>query len=164
MNPEIMDQAAEPEQFKTDKQYNDLSQRDKRSLVFHLLYIMEVFDYEATMESIVDNLNRGFHMDVPLDAPEVEVARRIIEQRAALDERYIPLLSNWRIERIGVCTKLILRYAIWELEATDTDPKIVINEAIELAKGFAEKDAFKFINGILDQIVKQKSEVSQVSS
>lgn len=96
MNPEIMDKAAEPEQFKTDKQYSDLSQRDKRSLVFHLLYIMEVFDYEATMESIVDNLNRGFHMDVPLDAPEIEVARRVIEQRAALDERYIPLLSNWR--------------------------------------------------------------------
>ncbi|MGE0009792.1 MAG: transcription antitermination factor NusB [Candidatus Babeliales bacterium] len=158
MNPEIMDQAAEPEQFQTDKSYGDLSQRDKRSLVFHLLYIMEVFDYEATMESIVDNLNRGFHMDVPLDAPEVETARLIIEQRAALDERYIPLLSNWRIERIGVCTKLILRYAIWELETGDTDPKIVINEAIELAKAFAEKDAFKFINGILDQIIKQKSE------
>ncbi len=158
MNPEIMEQAADPEQFQSDKSYRDLSQRDKRSLVFHLLYIMEVFDYEASMESIVDNLNRGFHMDVPLDAPEVEIARRIIEQRDALDERYIPLLSNWRIERIGVCTKLILRYAIWELMATDTDPKIVINEAIELAKGFAEKDAFKFINGILDQIVKQKSE------
>lgn len=155
MNPEIMEQP-EPEQFQTEKLYRDLSARDKRSLVFHLLYIMEVFDYEASMESIVDNLNRGFHMDVPLDAPEVEIARRIIEQRAALDERYIPLLSNWRIERIGVCTKLILRYAIWELVATETDAKIVINEAIELAKAFAEKDAFKFINGILDQIIKQK--------
>lgn len=158
MNPEIMDQAAETDQFQADKSYNDLSQRDKRSLVFHLLYIMEVFDYEATMESIVDNLNRGFNMDVPFNAPEVEITRLIIEQREALDERYIPLLSNWRIERIGVCTKLILRYAIWELVATDTEPKIVINEAIELAKGFAEKDAFKFINGILDQIVKQKTE------
>ncbi len=156
MSPEIIEKPVEQEQPHRVKRYKDLSQRDKRSLIFHLLYIMEVFDYDASIESIVDNLNSGFGLDVPLDAPEVDIAQRVIEQREALDEHYKPLLSNWRIERIGVCTKLILRYALWELLATDTEPKIVLNEAIELAKNFAEKDAYKFINGILDQILKQR--------
>jgi N utilization substance protein B len=44
--------------------------------------------------------------------------------------------------------------ASWELLETDTPSTIVINEAIELAKAFSEKDAYKFINGVLDQAVK----------
>ena len=76
-----------------------------------------------------------------------------------LDEECKPLLSNWRFERLGMCTKLILRYALWELQTTDTNPTIVINEAIELAKCFAEKDAYKFVNGILDEALKKFGKV-----
>ena len=46
--------------------------------------------------------------------------------------------------------KLILRLALWELLHTDTDPVVIINEAVELAQCFAEQDAYKFINGVLD--------------
>ena len=79
----------------------------------------------------------------------------VINERDALDEQYKPLLSNWRFERVGVSTKLILRFATWELLRTDTDSRIVINEAVELAKRFAEKDAYKFVNGILDRLIKE---------
>jgi len=65
------------------------------------------------------------------------------------------LLDKWRLERIGVCTHIILWIGLWELMHTDTDSKIIINEAIELAKCFAEKDAYRFVNGILDQAVKK---------
>jgi N utilization substance protein B len=44
---------------------------------------------------------------------------------------------------------------LWELLNTDTDPRIVMNEAIELAKCFAEDDAYRFINGLLDRAVKE---------
>src|SRR5579872_5056152 len=79
------------------------------------------------------------------------------DHRDELDEKFKPLLENWRFERIGTSTKLILRFATWELEHGDTDPRIVINEAVELGKAFAEKDAYKFINGVLDRIVKSRS-------
>jgi transcription antitermination protein NusB len=141
-------------QAKASDWLNSLSQRDKRSLVFHLLYAAEGCDYQASLESLVDNLNKGFDLDIPFNSPMLRSVQEIIDHREALDQVYRPYLSNWRIERIGVCTKLILRYAIWELLNTKTTPTIIINEAIELAKCFAEKDAYKFVNGILDEIAK----------
>lgn len=133
--------------------YNDLSRRDVRALIFYLLYAAESFDYQESLEALVDNFNRGFDLDIPMDSEVVSVARKIIEQQKELDEEYKPLLSNWRFERVGVATKLILRFATWELQNSETDPRIIINEAVELAKGFAEKDAYKFVNGILDKLV-----------
>ena len=140
------------------KLFKDLSQRDKRSLIFHVLYAAESNDYQSSIESIVDNLNRGFDLDIPLDSVILSISGPIIEKRDNLDEHYKPLLANWRLDRIGVPTKLILRSAVWELLNTDTASNIVINEAIELAKCFGEKDSFKFINGILDQMVKKLKE------
>lgn len=143
----------------SDRLYADLSRREKRSLIFHLLYAAEAFDYQSSLESIVDNFNRGFGLDIPFESDVFADAQAIIENRDSLDEECKPLLSNWRFERLGMCTKLILRYALWELQTTDTNPTIVINEAIELAKCFAEKDAYKFVNGILDEALKKFGKV-----
>jgi len=158
LDPEIHQEPGVPEMEEdtTVITYDDLSRRDVRSLVFHLLYAMEGFDYQTSLDTIVDNFNRGFDLTIPLDSEVFKTAEAIIEQRDALDAIIIPLLANWRFERIGVCTKLVLRFAVWELEHTKTHPTIVINEAIELAKCFAEKDAYKFVNGILDKMVKAK--------
>lgn len=134
--------------------YNDLSRRDVRSLIFHLLYAAEAFDYQTSLDSIVDNFNRGFSLSIVQDSEVVTVAAAVIDQRDMLDELIKPLLSNWRFDRLGVCTKLILRFALWELREDKTPPSIVINEAIELAKCFAEQDAYKFINGVLDEALK----------
>ncbi len=135
--------------------YNDLSRRDVRSLIFYLLYASEAFDYQESLSAIVDNFNRGFEVDIPVDSEVVKVAQAVIDERDVLDDQYKPLLSNWRFERVGVSTKLILRFATWELLHTDTDSRIIINEAVELAKRFAEKDAYKFVNGILDRLLKE---------
>ena len=138
--------------------YNDLSRRDVRALIFYLLYALESFDYQESLDAIVDNFNRGFDLDIPMDSEVVNIARKIADNRDDLDEKFKPLLANWRFERIGTSTKLILRFATWELEAGETDPRIVINEAVELGKAFAEKDAYKFINGVLDRIIKSPKE------
>ena len=132
-----------------------LSRRKIRALVFHLLYAAEAFNYETPLEYIVDNFNRGFDMDIPLDSEMVNIAKSVIAEKDALDKMIEPLLDNWRLERIGLCTKLILRLSIWEILNTDTPPSVIINEAIELAKCFSEKDAYRFVNGILDEICKK---------
>lgn len=152
--PEVENQHEDAE-METPLSYDDLSQRAVRSLIFHLLYAVDAFEYDASLQGIVENFNRGFDLDIPRHGKVFQTAHQIIEQRNELDAFYQPFLTNWRFDRIGVATKLILRFAIWELQSTDTDARIVINEAVELAKCFAEKDAFRFINGILDKAAKK---------
>lgn len=143
-----------PDSDPTGCAYNDLSRKDVRSLIFHILYAMDAFEYQEPLSKIVDNLNRGFDRDIPLDSEAVCIVQAIIDSRDSLDEVYKPFLANWNFDRISVCTKLILRFGVWELLNTNTDPRIIINEAIELAKCFAENDAHRFINGILDAVHK----------
>lgn len=134
---------------------SELSQRDARSLIFHVLYAMEAWDYDVSLESIVDNLSRGFNITIDPQGNIFKKIAAIIDERTELDQEVKPLLSNWRIERLGWSTLLILRLALWELKHTTLPPSIVINEAVELAKCFAEIDAYKFVNGILDEWVKR---------
>jgi len=69
---------------------------------------------------------------------------------SALDELISSHAENWRLERISAIDRAILRLALHEMRATDTPPKVVINEAVELAKKFSSEEAGGFVNAILD--------------
>lgn len=129
----------------------ELSRRDIRSVVFHLLYAADAYDYHESLVTIIENFNHSFGLAIPFDGEIAQMINAILSERNKLDDLYQPLLDNWRLDRISVCTKLILRYAAWELMHTTIDRRIIINEAVELAKCFAEADAYRFINGILDK-------------
>lgn len=133
-----------------------LTYSEQRSLIFHLLYSIDRYDYDISFSGIIDNFYKGFSIIIPEYSRVYKEAESVIEHREELDNYVKPLLVNWRFERIGIITRLIMRMAIWELLNTDVEPKVIINEAIELAKCFAEKDAYKFVNGILDKFVKQR--------
>jgi N utilization substance protein B len=133
-----------------------ISRRDVRSLIFHLLYAMESFDYTVPLSEIIYLFNREFETDIPEKEEVAMTVQDIVDKRKSLDEKIVPLLANWRLDRLGCSTHLILRLAMWEMEYTDTASTVVINEAIELSKGFSEKDAYKFVNGILDEAAKQR--------
>lgn len=139
-----------------------LSQRDQRAVVFHLLYAIDSFDYQVSLESIVANFNRGFSCGVDLAGTIYQKASMIVQEREELDAKIKPLLHNWRFERIGTCTRLILRIALWEFVHTDLAVSVVINEAVELAKCFAEVDAHKFVNGLLDEWAKTNGKIPSV--
>ena len=85
-------------------------------------------------------------------------ANRLFEgaakQAASLDEVIVKHAENWRLERLSAIDRAILRLALYELRATDTPPKVVLNEAVELAKKFSSEDAGGFVNGILDSFHK----------
>lgn len=158
LNVDNVDNFPEPtshdDQEDTYVSYEKLSRRDLRSVIFHLLYAAEAHDYEVTLETIIDNFNRGYDLDIPLKSDAGITTQAIIDSREQLDEAIRPLLINWRFERIGLCTKIVLRLAVWELLNTKEPHSVIINEAIELAKCFSEIDAYKFVNGILDEAVK----------
>ena len=69
---------------------------------------------------------------------------------AALDELISKHAVNWRLDRLAAIDRAILRLAMHELRATDTPVKVVINEAVDLAKKYSSDDAGGFVNGILD--------------
>lgn len=89
-----------------------------------------------------------------------EFANRLFEGAAAeasvLDALISKHAENWRLERIAAIDRAILRLAGHELRKGETPPKVVIDEAIELAKTFSSEDASAFINGILDSIHKSQ--------
>jgi N utilization substance protein B len=70
-----------------------------------------------------------------------------------LDEEITQASTNWRFDRIAAIDKNILRIAVYELMREPATPSsVVIDEAVELAKRFGEKDSPPFVNGVLDAI------------
>lgn len=68
------------------------------------------------------------------------------------------LKSDWKLERISKIDLAILKLAIYELKYTDIPFKVVINEAVELAKKYGEDSSKNFVNGILASVVKNREE------
>jgi N utilization substance protein B len=91
-------------------------------------------------------------------------ANRLFEGTAreisALDELIVKHAENWRFERLAAIDRAILRLAMYELRAMDTPPKVVLNEAVDLAKKFSSEDSGAFVNGILDAFRKSLPSVS----
>jgi transcription antitermination protein NusB len=101
--------------------------------------------------------------DGEVDAPQREFANALVKETLARLEEIDRLLSahalNWRIERMAVIDRLVLRLAVAELlTQPDTPAKVVINEAIELARTFSGDEAVPFVNGVLDAVRKHVRE------
>jgi N utilization substance protein B len=76
-----------------------------------------------------------------------ELARGALARREEIDERIRRHSAHWRLERMRVVDRNILRLAIWELLATATPPAVAIDEALELARRFSEPDAGAVLTG-----------------
>ena len=78
-----------------------------------------------------------------------------IARVAETDELIAAHLKNWRIERVAVIDRLVMRMAIYELLTEQaTPPKVIINEALELARTFSGEEPVPLINGVLDAVRK----------
>ncbi len=93
----------------------------------------------------------------PLDGPAEAMALALVRGTASGLDRIDPLIErraeHWRLERMPVVDRLILRMAVYEFLETPATPRsVVINEALELARTFSTDAAVKFINGVLDGI------------
>ncbi len=133
------------------------TRRDERTVGFHLVYIVDRFDYTIDLNEAADMLLQGYELALAADSFSMTLAEGAITEREELDELIKPCLKNWKLERLGTCTHLILRMALWELKQDNSIRSIIINEAVELAKQYAEKDAYKFVNGMLDEICKRQN-------
>ena len=102
------------------------------------------------------------HWQIEQEGPELAgTSRRFAEDLAegtiahlqSIDARIEAQAQHWRLERMAVIDRLILRMAVYEfLYRPETPRMVVIDEAIELARTFSEQDAVRFVNGVLDGI------------
>jgi N utilization substance protein B len=82
-----------------------------------------------------------------------QLAVGVSERVEQLDPTIAEAAQHWRIERMNVLDRLILRLALYEfLHQPETPAKVIINEALELARTFSGDEAVRFVNGILDGI------------
>ena len=134
----------------------DLTPRRKfRFLLFHVLYACDALEYSMDPFGVAEGFNREYHAEIDLKGEIITFVRGISREHKNFEILLLPHLENWKIERIGKCTLLTIYIALWEMLYTTTPHRIIINEAIELAKAFSEKDAYKFVNGLLDKISHQ---------
>lgn len=95
--------------------------------------------------------------EIEIDAAALQFARDLIvaavERAAEIDELITSASKNWRIDRMSRVDRNILRLGACELLAfRDVPVKVVINEAVELAKRFGTAESSAFVNGVLDRI------------
>ena len=99
-------------------------------------------------------IENGFWANARAQKSTREFANQLFENAAARAAELDPIISthakNWRIERMPAIDRAILRLAITELRTMGTPPKVVLNEAVELAKKFSTEEADLFVDGILD--------------
>jgi N utilization substance protein B len=130
--------------------------RQARAAALQVLYECEVGGLNlAQAVSVLDNVG----------APEVaslgeadrafasSLASGVMANAAAIDERLAQAAQHWRVERMATLDRIVLRLAVHEwLAHPETPPRVVINEAIELARSYSGEEAAKFVNGVLDGV------------
>ncbi|MGA8027811.1 MAG: transcription antitermination factor NusB [Bryobacteraceae bacterium] len=84
-----------------------------------------------------------------------ELARGTVAKSEEIDKEIAAKSEHWRLERMAVVDRNILRLAIYELGQQAVPPPVVIDEAIELARQFSNDESLPFINGLLDAIRRQ---------
>jgi N utilization substance protein B len=84
------------------------------------------------------------------------IVRGTLDRQAEIDRLLSAHAQNWRIERMTVIDRIVLRMAVYEMLAEgETPSKVIINEAIELARSFSGDEAVGFVNGVLDAVRKE---------
>lgn len=140
--------------------------RRARAAALQALYECEIGD--LTVGEALNVLDRVGEPDAAALSPADRrfadtLARGVLEQTTALDERIGQAARHWRVERMATLDRLVLRLAVHEWTARpDTPPRVVMNEAIELARAFSGEDAARFVNGVLDGVLRVLKEEGKV--
>jgi N utilization substance protein B len=120
-----------------------------------MLYQWEVG--RQAMSAVADTFWTTEDPEAPVAEEIRRFAARLAEGVAAKIDQLDPMIAeaaeHWRIERMNVLDRLVLRMAVYELlEEAATPARVIINEALELARTFSGDEAVPFINGVLDAI------------
>ena|SRR5579884_3011420 len=120
---------------------------------------LEAADQQFDLSEVLKR-NIGRYDQMLEDVAFVEqLVKGVSEQSDKLDAKLQPVAPEWPINQIARMDRLVLRIGLYELEnEADVPPKVVINEAVELAKAFGGENSSKFVNGVLGTLLRQKEQ------
>jgi N utilization substance protein B len=125
------------------------------------LALQWLYQWEVGGLALDDVFDADRQIDLrPADEARDRLAEALVRGTASQLAEIDPLIDQqahgWRIERMPIIDRLIVRLAVYELRSQPETPHaVIINEALELAHTFSSDEAVKFINGVLDGIRKQ---------
>jgi N utilization substance protein B len=119
--------------------------RESAAMALYQMELIEI-DKETAIENVCDISNKFLE----------ELIDGVSKYKDDLDVYIENNLTNWKLDRLAILDKQILRVATFELVYTDTPDIVCINEAIELAKKYSDDNMPKVVNGVLDAIAMKK--------
>ena len=141
-----------------------MAESPKQRKIFHRRHVARKLAIQAIYQWQIggqpaDDIVMQFHDDIdyPKSDPDYfsEITTRTINSCPALDEVLKAHLDR-KIERVDQVERAILRLAVYELmERKEVPGRVVLNEAISLAKKFGAQDTYKYVNAVLDKILPQ---------
>lgn len=125
-----------------------------------IVALQSIYEYEFRIQSEDDTIDLNDILKRNLERYEKSIedtsfvealVEGVVKHQADLDEKIQPIAPEWPIEQIARIDRTILRMGLYELlySAKTVPPKVVINEAVELAKAFGSDNSSKFVNGVL---------------
>ncbi len=132
-----------------------IKQSQARDLGLKFLYQCEIDKVFFFSETKFKNFANHQQVRKEIEPFLTTLVKGVLDHLDDLDHAITSSSANWTLERIAMIDKIILRLAIFELQNTETPTKVVLNEAIELAKNYSTEHSSKFINGILDPLARK---------
>ena len=129
--------------------------RKVRELAMQVLFVWDA--HTQADPDMARSAVEGGSEDHEVRRAAIEMASAAWEQRATSDAWLERLAPQWPVRRQPGVDRAILRLAVYELGNADTPPKVVIDEAIELAKEFSTEQSPAFVNGVLDAVLKERN-------
>lgn len=135
-----------------------MSRRKARELALQILFQLD-FNDAAVEDVLQDSLGEQAKLNDNTRDYVSAVVRGTRENLAAIDEIIGVNSHEWKVSRMAGIDRNIARLAVYEMEfaAEKLEPKIIINEAVELAKTFGADDSQRFVNGVLGGYVKRRA-------
>ncbi|QDV23283.1 transcription antitermination factor NusB [Aureliella helgolandensis] len=134
------------------------TRRRAREIVLQLLYEEDLHPEQDP--TVADNfLVKRLHGNRKLVLFARDLFTNVVKNRRELDKALSSKASNWSLRRMAAIDRNILRLATYEIRMTETPGRVVINEAVELAKRYGARQSGQFVNGVLDRILHEEPEV-----
>ena len=116
-----------------------------------------------TAEDALDAFHSPLMADEGQEAPEwseltEELVTGVVESAGEIDQRIEEHSAHWRLQRMPVVDRNLLRLAVYEMTRMSTPPPIVIDEALRLAERFSGEASVAFVNGVLDAVRREREE------
>ena len=128
--------------------------RRAREVVMQLLYrddLNGLGDSTTDQQFLNQRLNRNSELVRFADT----ILQGVRQYRDSIDEKLEATTVNWRLERMAPTDRNVMRIAAWEILYSETPPRVVINEAIELSKRYGDENSSRFVNGVLDKLMQE---------